>query len=339
LREATRLEATRETEETEETGAAPVGRFPRLSRGWRSVSQVFARLVGSPVRVSASQQASGIYSADKLSLTEPIERELLDCELRLAIRNVEREVLKGLVEILSYERESNQKLLNLLYQCQQAAMPAAAQAEKIRDYGLSGGEMLLNSEALTEATIKNSLIGSDSTQVRWHDYFRTLCLDLLSQVDGKHDTSLVQQMYEAIYTQVSQRLEAQTIVDVIMALKRHNPHFAARLHSTFEAIARADFLAPGYERRLDLQRFASVTYVSSDTPGVNAAFRMMLDELLETVHVAARITAVEKERETLRFCIVDYVPLTALAFYHHSRFAYENHKVDPRYRVHPELVA
>jgi hypothetical protein len=88
-----------------------------------------------------------------------------------------------------------------------------------------------------------------------------------------------------------------------------------------------------------MQRFASVIYVSASTAESNAAVRSMIDSVLQDIHVAATVKVVETEAEVMRFCVVDYVPFTAMGFYRDSLAAYQSLKRDPRYDIHPELAS
>lgn len=333
VREASLAVARRLTDEAGEEDAGG-GFWQRVKRGLGAAARAVSRGAGR-LNQGGSSQAD---AADWASHADAAEAELLDCEIRLAARSAEWEVLTGVVEALTYEGESNRALLALLGARRDAAAPAAAQAERVRDYGLAGGELLLNDAALTRAVISD-MFPSDVVAGAPLGRFLTLCAREIEQASVPYDAALVERMFEAVRAEVRGALRGFTAADAVVALQRDNPHFAARLRAAFEAIARPDFLAPGYERSLDLQRFASLTYVAPATREANVGFRSMLNDLLIDVHVNAQVKAVETEPETLRFCVVDYVPLTMLGLYREALPAYEGLKNNPRYNVHPELSA
>jgi hypothetical protein len=347
LQEALREARQRTAEQFIHAGDAHVGaeeddkNIGGVRRAWRAVSKMVVKSIGGSGAEAASDAQSGEAAneapAGVPTLADQIERELLHLELRMAVRQAEQEMLKSLTHLLSHERDNNQVLLNLMHAGQQSAPSAVAQAERTRDYSLAGGEFLLNDAELTDAALEVGFATSATTRKHWLDSFRTSCLEAINQAGGRHEAALLERMYKRIEEAVCRRFEGFTVVDALVALQRHNQHFEARLRTAFEEVARPDFLAPGYERYLDLQRFASVTYVPGGQEDTDAAFRTMLDNTLQAIHVAARIAPGGIDAETLRFCVVDYVPITTLSCYQESLGAYDKHKDDPRYNIHPEL--
>ena len=312
-----------------------------LHRAWRAVLNFFVGAISGADATTNTESVERINEAPAAdsTLIVQIERELLQLEVRLLMRQTEQEMLNNLSILLSYERDNNQVLLNLIHASQQSAPSAIEQAERTRDYDLAGGEFLLNGADLTAAALQAGFAASETARKRWHDNFRTICLKAINQAGGNHDHTLIERMYKDVEEAVVHRFEGFRVIDALVALRRHKPHFDARLRTAFEEITRTDFLAPGYERQLDLQRFSRVTYVPSEQEAVNAAFRSMLDTTLQAIHVAAKIMPVGVDDDILRFCVVDYVPLTALSSYQESLILYNKHKNDPRYNIHPELAA
>ena len=323
----------------DEVKAEGSGRWGWMTRLKTSVSQVISKYAANPFKSNVSDSSATTHSSDnRQGLSDPIEREVLDVELRLAVRNAEWQVLRGVVELLTFESEKNRQILDVLHRSQQNALPQAAQYERTRDYGIAGGELLLNSEALTRAVMKHAFGNDSATQQRWRDTFRNACTKRLNDKDAELDDTVAQKMYDAIHAEVSKRLGGFTVVDAIVSIHEDNPNFVARLRGTFEGVAKSDFLSSGYERYLDLQRFATVSYVASEIPEVSSNFLMVLEGILQSVHVDAQITQVETEPEVLRFSVVDYVPVIALKFYDEGLPAFTARQGDPRYRIYPELA-
>lgn len=340
LREAKRRASELEAAEVETQTEKEEEKVRGIRRAFRAALNFFMTALGYADATAITEPRERIDEAPSASSTliGQLERELLQLELRLLMRQTEQEMLKKLSILLNYERDNNQVLLNLIHAMQQSAPVARTQAEKMRDYNLAGGEFLLNDADLTDAALQAGFAASETARKRWLDNFRTICLEVINQAGGKHDAALLERMYKGVEEAVVNRFEGFRVIDALVALRRYNPHFEARLRTAFEEIARTNFLTPGFERQLDLQRFSSVTYVPSEQESVNAAFRSMLNNTLQAIHVDARITPVGIDNEILRFCVIDYVPMTALSCYQESLSLYEKHRNDPRYNIHSELA-
>lgn len=276
-----------------------------------------------------------------------IERETLNAGLELAVLAAETAVVSEIVELLRQERATDEELLTLLAGAEGDARRDARRMEGSRNYGLAAGELLLNGESLTGATIRH-LFGDDEEVVA-EVFGRFVELRRAESVVGEianmqtdEINSLVEDLLNACRQLVSAKMEGFTIADALAALLlcEGQADWHAKLDAAFKATAATNFLTPSYAKYLDPQIFAAVTYAPSRLPQNNERLRESLESIRQSTHLDFDIKADALSREQMLFyCEFFCVPLEAFRFYEEGWKDFEPVKGQPRYNPHPDIHA
>jgi len=266
------------------------------------------------------------------------EKELLKVELELRALNAELILLGEVVADLNREIMVDENTLSVLRDEQQKALTAAHEAEGTRDYGIAGGEMLLNDSSLTKATM-DYMFGSSNAgcanQILLH---KEQCRTIVASAQGVITSTVLAEMQQIIHDAICDRLKDFTIADAIASLHSFDENFQSKVRNAFKMTASLGFLETGYENYLDLQRFISVSYASSALPSSNTAIKAMLDDVFSVLNLEADTKFDRADTEGLRLQIAYFsIPLKAFRFYGESCGLFESVQNDARFCIHPDL--
>jgi hypothetical protein len=273
-----------------------------------------------------------------------LERELLTQNLRLLTVEFEKSVFDEVVTLLAGEAGVDETSAAVLEAARREAHEEARRAERTRDYGMAGGELLLNGKGLTDTTI-SQLWGGDGrrglvSRVRAEYAARHGGEDLMSATGGELTPEALGELRAIVDDEAAARLRGFTVVDALVALRRHGTlDIQASLEAAFkEAASTRTLLAPYYGRALDLQCFAALTFAKSETPSTNAAFDRMIDGVKDALAIEVEVMRDTLDLGVLQFfCEFFCVPVEALELYAESYDEFEAVSEEPRYCPHPEI--
>jgi hypothetical protein len=317
--------------------APPAGGGTLITQGYRRALAYFGYAKGEEAH--ATQAVRGIFAK--------LERETLYAGLELATLATEGAVMAEVIELLRQERMTDEELLALFANAEGEASRAASRMEAPRDYGLAAGELLLNVESLTAATILH-LFGADkdvspAVLGRFAELRRAenivaeianLCTDEVNTFVGE--------LLAACRRLVAEKMEGFTIADALAALLKFDGqvNWHAKLDAAFKATAATTFLTPAYAKFLDPQIFAAVTYTPSRLPQNNERLLESLGSIRHSTHIDFDIKYDELSREQLLFyCEYFCLPLESFRFYEEGWKDFERVKDQPRYNPHPDIHA
>jgi hypothetical protein len=251
-----------------------------------------------------------------------LEGELVRLNTRLAVLEAEKAVLDEVAILVGEELRVDETSAGALDAARRNTLDEARRAEWTRDYGMAGGELLLNSRALTGAVITHvwGADGADALVGAWRAEYaaRHGGEDLMTATGGELTADTLEELKDIVRDEVTARLRGLTIVDAVVALQAHGElDLQGRLKAAFrETSSLQSLLAPYYERALSLQCFASVTYAPSALPGANQTFDRMMEGVKGTLSFGVETSNDHLDSECLLFyCEYFCVPLFALSLY------------------------
>lgn len=261
------------------------------------------------------------------------EKELLGLELEMRALRAESTVLGQIVVYLNREIAVDENSLRVMDDERQKLLIAASGTEITREYGIAGGEMLLNSSSLSEAVMNHIFVGSSEACANQVVRLRGQVKPVLDDAQGDVTSGVVAEMQQIVREEVYDRLKNLTVTDAIAALHLHDRNFHGKVREAFRMTASLDFLAAGYENYLDLQKFVSVSY-----PNSNKVACDLFNELFRTLQLEAETRHDPADAECLRLHIEYFaVPLRSFRFYDESHTLFESEQNNPSFRIHPEL--
>jgi hypothetical protein len=272
-----------------------------------------------------------------------VEAELLRVSLRLAALEAEKAILGQIGDLLRVEAETDKGSLALLLDRRDTVLTAARKSERARDYGIAAGEMLLNSEELTRASIH--YLWGEGGDTRLVTTLRSIYEaahegeDVLPASGGAITPDVLAELEEIVGQAVSDKLDGFTVTDAIVALHQYgNSDIQGRLRASFAATGSKGFLAPSYANYLDLQSFTSVCYAPSALPRSNVVMKRLLAGALEVIDNKVTPEPDNADAECLRlYCEYFSVPATALAFYDGAVYVFRHAMDDARFNPHPDI--
>ncbi len=273
-----------------------------------------------------------------------LEVELLRSSMRGLALDGEVAVCDEVINLLDEEIRIDETSTDVLRAARQAVRDEKQRAEWTRDYGMAGGELLLNSDALTEATSRylwgeENLDGLVNT-LRSEYAAAHNGEDLLTSTGGEITAAALEELKAIVRNKVKARLEGVTIVDAIVALMTYDSHnLQGRLGASLkETASLQSFLAPYYTKSLKLQSFASIAYAPSRLPQSNVSFDTMLEEVRSTLPIKVETSRNPLDDECLLFYVEFFcVPLFALNMYVESYDDFKKVMEEPRFSPHSEI--
>ncbi len=316
--------------------SAPASRPKLFTKGYRRVMGYFGYAKGA-----ADATAPGARSS-----FARLERETLNAGLELAALAAETAVVSEMAELLRQERVTDGELLTLFAGAEGDAARGVRRMEDSRDYGLAAGELLLNGESLTGATVRH-LFGDDEEVIaavfgRFVELRRAeSVVSEIANLQTNEINSLVEDLLTACRQLVAEKMEGFTIADALAALLSEGQvDWHAKLDAAFKATAATNFLTPSYAKYLDPQIFAAVTYAPSRLPQNNERLRASLESIRQSTHIDFDIKTDALSREQMLFyCEFFCLPLESFRFYDEGWKDFELVKDQPKYNPHPDIHA
>ncbi|MEA2173833.1 MAG: hypothetical protein QOD00_1425 [Blastocatellia bacterium] len=276
-----------------------------------------------------------------------LEREVLYAGLELAALAAEGATMSETIELLRQERTTDEELLALFANAEGEASRAASRMEASRDYGLAAGEMLINGESLTAATVGH-LFGVDKdVSPAVFGRFAELrqaesIVAAIANLRTDEVNTFVGELLATCRGLTAEKMECFTVADALAALLQSGGqvNWHAKLDAAFKATAVTNFLTPAYAKFIDPQIFAAVTYAPSRLPQNNERLRESLESIRHSTHIDFDIKHDALSREQLLFyCEYFCLPLESFRFYEDGWKDFEKVKDQPRYNPHPDIHA
>lgn len=303
------------------------------SKWWQPLQQQFTNI---QQRFNRSNASSNVSTAPRRS--RAVEKQLLETELQLRALDAELSVLMNLVAFLNREITVDEIAIDTLRLELQKAPNTAQGFERSRDYGIAGGEMLLNDAALTQAILPYVYGNNDTGVASQISILSERCRDSISNAQGIVTSTVMAEIEQLVREVVNEQLKEVTISDALAALHRSDENFQPKLREAFRLTASIDFLATGYENYLDPQSFVAVSYALSASPRSNNELNDLLGNILTTLQLDANTLHDVTDEECLHLDIEYFsLPLRALRFFEGSKEIFDMIKDDPKYCVHPDL--
>lgn len=301
-------------------------------------------------RFFGSNQATAIPQNTASGTFDILERELLTAQLNLAALETEQSLVVEIIALLEEERCVDEDASVLFAEAENEARRTARQMETTRQYGLAGGELLLNGEDLTAATM-NCLFGSNAHDTE-EDSISIVVLsrfaeslqsaDWLRIIASRQTSEISTTVSElsAICRQLTvEKMRGFTIADALSALLQNGvENWHAKLTATFRGTLTPKFLAANYDKFLDLQIFAAVVYAPGALPESSERLRSALAMIKQDIGLNFDVKLDGSADDRLLFyCEYFCVPLEALCFYDESRSEFESVKNLPKFNPHSLL--
>jgi hypothetical protein len=318
------------------TPAAAGGQTP-ITKGYRRALAYFGYAKGE--EAAAAPGVRGSFAR--------LERETLYAGLELAALAAEGAAVSEMIELLRQERTTDEELLALFANAEGEASRAASRMEASRNYGLAAGELLINGESLTAATVGH-LFGVDEdvspavfgrfTELRRAE---SIVAEIANLRTDEVNT-FVGELLAACRRLAAEKMEWFTVADALAALLESGGqvNWHAKLDAAFKATVATNFLTPAYAKFLDPQIFAAITYAPSRLPQNNERLRESFENIRHSTHIDFDIKHDALSREQLLFyCEYFCLPLESFRFYEEGWKDFERVKDQPRYNPHPDIHA
>jgi hypothetical protein len=307
-----------------------------ITKGYRRVLAYFGYAKGEE---AAAPGVRGSFAR--------LEHETLYAGLELAALATEGAAVSEMIELLRQERTTDEELLALFANAEGEASRAASRMEASRDYGLAAGEMLINGESLTAATVGHLFGVDEDVSPAVFGRFAELrqAESIVAEIANLRTDEVNPFVGELLATcrrLAAEKMEGFTVADALAALLQSGGqvNWHAKLDAAFKATAVTDFLTPAYAKFIDPQIFAAVTYAPSRLPQNNEHLRESLESIRHSTHIDFDIKHDALSREQLLFyCEYFCLPLESFRFYEDGWKDFERVKDQPRYNPHPDIHA
>lgn len=336
-----RLQTSRETlgnTETPQNGAG--SRWSRI-RGFFSGA---TRFINEQIQTASNSTSNPVAASQ--NLMDSLEREVLSAQVKAAALGAEREILNTLLELFAQYIQAESEISAFLSTAAQESASSARAFETTRNYGFAAGEILLNGEQLTKATMKY-VFGEESdanfAAFVLANYLKDKpdaeILSEFARLELSDISGVAQQIGIVCSNLVEEKTKDFTITDALAALIMYGQSDTkSKLIEAFKATAKPDFLSSRYKGFLALKTYAAISLAPSRFNESNRLVEDLLSEIKKSIRLKFDTKYDRRDNERLLFyCEFFNVPLDAFRFYDSYAKEFEKIKDQPRYNPHPDI--
>ena len=281
--------------------------FQKMKKVVHSVKQKTQNLVQNTV-------ASPIFSK--------LQKELVSAELKREILLLEEIFLATLISFLEPQINANEDSLVKMEKANKDFETRATIAETTRDWGLSGGELILNSRQLTSCLINQFFNGSDNLINSIETAYKEKYQDsFLAKTKGEVQEADLIELVSVIEQVVTNALQDTTAVDILALLFEDKGLLDIKSQLQEQLRATLDFncLTPGIANILRLNKFFALTNPKSLQQATNDKFQNELADVWTNLHMPEKAINYKVDmidKETLEFRIELFaLPVCAFEFF------------------------